>query len=85
MPEDTALTIVHRLTKPDMTIDAFVSLVKSQREPEVNRQIGMVADAIRDAIQPYREEIQALRATLEDQAIECGERYDMFEMDVLPI
>ncbi len=55
MSEDSAARIVHRLVSPQSSWGQFERTLVNQQRPGWNQAVGLVADAIREAVQEVKQ------------------------------
>lgn len=55
MPEDRATRVAHRILSPQSSWEQFERILLSQQRPDWNQAVGLIADAIREAVQEVRQ------------------------------
>ena len=71
MSEERAAIVAWQLLAPGASIERFREQLGSQKKPEWNKAVGLIADAIRDA------EIEARVVTREIVEVECSLAMDL--------
>ena len=54
MPEDRAARVAHRIVSPQNSWEQFERVLLSQQRPDWNQAVGLIADAIREAVQEVK-------------------------------
>ena len=66
MPEDRATRVVHRILSPQNSWEQFERILVNQQRSDWNQAVGLIADAIREAMQEVRQCPSYTRCTAPD-------------------
>jgi hypothetical protein len=55
MPEDRAARVAHRILSPQSSWEQFERILVSQQRLGWNQAVGLIADAIREAVQEVKQ------------------------------
>jgi hypothetical protein len=64
MPEDRAARVAHRILSLQSSWEQFERVLLSQQRPDWNQVVGLIADAIREAVQEVKQCPSYTRCTM---------------------